>query len=116
MTLSVAKLTKSPRKWKDFQVRAYYKPEVNGRSAELVRDGVVQLMGARLSTGAQIALRGVFSRAFSKQKPWVLTPQRLANDPRLADLGITQFVIDDGWLGIALGPRRTASWPGQVRR
>jgi hypothetical protein len=116
VTVSIAKLAKDARSWKNFQVRAFYRPEVSGRSAELVRDGVVQLMGTHLNTGAQIVLRGVFSRAFSKKTPWVLTPQRLGSDARLADLGITQFVIDDGWMSIALGPRRTASHPGLLRR
>ena len=116
VSVSIAKLAKDTRSWKDFQVRASYRPEVDGRRAELIRDGIVQLAGKHLNTGAQIALRGVFSRAFSKQKPWVLTPERLATDPRLADLGITQFVIDDGWIGVALGPRRTASRPGQMQR
>ena len=59
---------------------------------------------------SQIVLRGVFSRAFSKKTPWSMTPERLATDPKLADLGITQFVIDDGWIGVALGPRRVR-WP-----
>ena len=116
LSVSIAKLAKDTRSWRDFQVRASYRPETDGRRAELVRDGIVQLVGKHLNTGAQIALRGVFSRTFSKQKPWVLTPERLATDPRLADLGITQFVIDDGWVGIALGPRRTASRPGQALR
>jgi hypothetical protein len=26
------------------------------------------------------------------------------DDPRLADLMITQLVLEDGWLGIAIGP------------
>jgi hypothetical protein len=115
ITLSVARLSKPPRKWKDFQVRAYYRPEVNGRSVELARDGVIQLIG-RVNVGGQIALRGVFSRTFSKTAPWNLLPEGFATDPRLADLAVSQFVIDDGWVGVALSPERTALQPAGTRR
>ena len=116
VSVSIARFAKDKRGWRDFQVRAFYRPEVSGRSAELVRDGIVQLIGPRLSTGAQIILRGVFSRAFSKKTPWSITPQRLATDPKLADLTITQFVIDDGWISVALGRRQMALRPSPTRR
>ena len=93
-----------------------YRPEINGRSAELARDGVIQLSGSRLTTGSQIAAATVFSRAFSKKTPLVLTPERLATDPNLADVGITQFVVDDGWVAVALGVRHTALRPGLLRK
>ena len=73
VTLSLARLSKaSARKtWTNFQVRAFYRPRVNGRSAELVREGVIQFP----SGGSQIVLRGVFSRIFSKDTPWPLAPR-----------------------------------------
>ena len=77
----------------------------------MARDGVIELSGRRLNTGAQIVLRGVFSLAFSKTTPWKLTPERLLTDPALADTSITQFVVDDGWIGVALAARRTAARP-----
>jgi len=116
VTLAVAKLSKSPRHWKDFQVRAYYRPDIHGRSIELVRDGVVQLMGSRLTTGSQLALRGVFSKVFSQKSPWQVTPHALAANPNLQGLGFTQFALDDGWLSVALGPERTAARPAGLRR
>ncbi len=116
VNVAIAKLAKEERNWKDFQIRAFYRPEVNGRSAELVRDGIIQLSGKHLNTGAQIALRGVFSRAFSKKTPWKLTPEKLLTEPKLADTAITQFVIDDGWIGVALGARHTALRPLLLRR
>lgn len=104
LTLSVLQLSKSPRKWKNFQIRAFYRPEVNGRSAQLVRDGVIHLIG-RLNTSSQIALRGIFSRALSKNNVWDLVPAKIVNEPKLADAAITQFIIDDGWVGVSLGPK-----------
>ena len=113
VTLSIAKLRKGRQLWKDFRVRAYYEPQIEGPQLRLVRSGVVQLLGRR---GAQIALRGIFGKVFSKKQPIELTPERLATDPKLADLAVTQLVIDDGWMGLALGPRRTAQRAGPWRR
>jgi len=105
LTLSIAQLSKGSRKWKNFQIRAFYKPEVNGRSAQLVRDGVIHLMGQRLNTSAQIALRGIFSRALSKNNAWNLLPEPVMKEPKLEYAAVTQFVVDDGWIGISLGPK-----------
>ena len=108
LTLSFAQLSKPPRKWTNFQIRAFYKPEAQGRSAELVRESAVYLlplMGKRLTTGSQFALRGIFSHALSKKAPWQLTPEQFVNEPKLKDTEITQFVIEDGWIGLALGPK-----------
>jgi len=107
VTVSVAQLSKPPRVWEDFQVRAFYRPQIEGRSARLEREGVVRLLGPRLNLGSQIALRGIFSRTFSKKRPWELTPQRVRESAELEDLQITQFVLEDGWAGVAMGPRRT---------
>jgi hypothetical protein len=116
VTLAVAKLTKASRRWKDFQVRAYYRPDIHGRSIELLRDGVVQLMGSKIPTGSQLALRGVFSKVFSQKSPWEITPKAVTANPNLQGLTFTQFTLDDGWLAVALGPERTAARPGLLRR
>ncbi len=102
VTLSIAQLRKGAERWKNFQVRALYKPEVNGRSAQLVREGVIQLPGQH---GPQLALRGIFSHVFAKNKPWELVPDQILTEPKLSEAAITQFVIDDGWIGISLGPK-----------
>jgi hypothetical protein len=118
LTLSIAKLRNPPRSWNNFQVQTFYKPTVQGRSAELVRDGILHLIGD-MPVGAQIPIRGVFARIFSKKQPVALTPQRLINDPAMTDLAITQFTVADGWIGIALGPKRveqTAWEPRLLRR
>lgn len=115
ITLSIARLSKSPSVWTDFQVRASYRPEIQGLRAELVRDGIVHLDAVK-SLRSQIPLRGVFSNMFSKQKPWKLTPDRLVDDPRMADLAVTQLVIEDGWIGFALGPKRGDSQPLVAQR
>jgi hypothetical protein len=116
LDLAITKLSKSPRSWKDFAIRVFYQPRLSGRSARLVRDGTIELRGERISTGAQIALRAIFAKTFSRRRPWKLTPERIATDEKFADLAVTQFAIEDGWLGVAMGPQRTAQRPGLLRR
>lgn len=105
ISLAIKRLSKSPHEWTDFRVCAYYRPEVSERSAHLVRDGVVELQG-RLRAGSQIALRGIFSKTFSKEQVWPIVPEDLAADPRMKGLEITQFSVDNGWVGLAIGPER----------
>jgi hypothetical protein len=107
-TLNVAAITKEPRQWDNFQVRIFYRPQINGRSAELVRDGVIQLIAPRMSNGSQFTLRGMFSKAFPQNDTIKLTPERFLSDSKLQDLAVTQFVIDDGWAGLAIGPKQYA--------
>jgi len=116
VTLSIAELSNRRRHWRDFQARAFYHPHLDGLSAELVRDGVVRLKGRRLSTGSQFALRSIFSKTFSKNRPWKLTPGQMTSEPKMADLAVTQFVIDGGWIGLALGPKRGNLRPAIARR
>lgn len=117
ITLAIARLSKGSRKWKDFQVRAFYRPVVQGRSVDLVRDGIVQLIGPRMNAGSQIALRGVFSKVFSQKEPIHATPESFVKNPKLEGIVVTQFVIDDGWIGAAISPQRTVTaQTGNARR
>ncbi len=110
VTLSIVRLKKEPNVWHAFRVRAFYRPERDGHTRRLVRDGVVHLIG-RLDMRSQIGLRGLFGKAFDRDKPIELTPERLSTDPRMADLSVNQFVIEDGWMGIAVGPKRPGREP-----
>lgn len=108
LTLAVTRLTKPPHAWEDFQVRVFLRPRVQGRTVELLREDVIHLVGSRLNMRSQIALRGVFSKTFAKDRPLSIVPDRIVNEPRLQDLVFTQWVIEDGWIGAALGPGRVA--------
>ena len=105
ISLAIKRLAKSPHEWTDFRVRAYYRPVVTERSAHLVRDGVVELSG-RIRAGSQITLRGIFSKTFSKDRVWPIVPDSLAADSRLAGLEITQLLMENGWVALAIGPER----------
>lgn len=114
ITLSIAELRKYPSSWRDFQVRAFYKPVRHGLDVRFARDGTVQLWGKHFGIQPQIALRGIFSRVFSQDRQLTLLDPKLATDPRLAGLEVTQCVTTDGWIGLSLGQRRaprTASRP-----
>jgi hypothetical protein len=108
LTLAVKRLAKPPYAWDDFQVRVFLRPRFQGRTVELVRDDVIHLIGERLNTRSQIALRGVFGKTFNKQRPISVVPERIVNEPRIQDLVFTQVVIEDGWIGAALGAGRVA--------
>jgi hypothetical protein len=112
IALCIARLSKSPYSWDNFRVEACYHPEPEGRSADLVRHEVIHLTGQRLTTRSQVALRGIFGTAFSENHPLKLTPDAIVNDPRLAGLAVTQFVVEDGWVALAIGRElRTAKAP-----
>lgn len=91
--------------WKNFEVRGYYRPSDNQLEANLVRDGNLELAGERLKLGDQIALRGIFAKVLSRNRQLSIINKQLLMRPQLADLQVTQFVIQDGWIGVALGPK-----------
>ncbi|HJT32168.1 MAG TPA: hypothetical protein VJ783_09005 [Pirellulales bacterium] len=116
LTLSVAELRKYPKSWRNFQVRVHYKPQARGLDARFVRDGTVQLWGQRFGNQPQIALRGIFSKVFSHDRDLRLVDDRTLADPRLNGLSVTQCVVTDGWLGLSLGPTRSAAARREVNQ
>jgi hypothetical protein len=91
--------------WKNFEVHGYYVPSDNQQEANLVREGNLELSGARLRLADQVALRGIFAKVLSKNRTLSLVNRQLLLRQELADLDVAQFVIQDGWIGIALGPK-----------
>lgn len=108
LTLRLAAVDHQSDHWRNFEVYVYYRPDLSTPHGQMLRDGVVQLAGPRLRAKGQVALRGIFSKIFAKDKPLALWPAGLVDDPRFADLAVTQLVVEDGWLGWALA-QRTAS-------
>lgn len=101
LSLAVARMTHEDTTWKNFQVRVFYRPEVEGLQARLVRDGIVQLVGGR-QLRSQIALRGIFSKVFAKERDLVLIDPKWSTDERTRDLAFSQFSIQDGWIAVAV--------------
>jgi hypothetical protein len=109
ITLSIAKVDRDyGRDFHNIQVRVFYRPDPASTRGELVRDGVVQLIGYRLGASGQVGLRGVFSKMFAKERRWAMVPERFAQYPQLAHTEVVQHEIADGWMALALADPRVA--------
>ncbi len=116
LTLALAELTAESKSWRNFAVRVVFRPEVNGLSARMVREGTIQLVGPRLNTKGQVVVRGIFNRAFPRDRTFDLIDPKWSGDARLAGLRISQFVVQDGWIGVAVGPEAPNAGPIVARR
>ncbi len=105
LTLRLAEVNHKSEHWRNFEVYVFYRPDLSVPHGQMVRDGVVQLAGRGLRARGQVALRGIFSRVFAKDKPLSLWPAVVAEHERLNDLVVNQLVVEDGWIGWALGPQ-----------
>jgi hypothetical protein len=106
LDLVIDRLRKGRRRsWKYFQVRVNYRPQVQGLSAQLVRDGVVELPGRRVPLGSQVALRAIFCKIFAENATREIVPDRIRNHPKMGDIVVTQMIVEDGWIAFALGPK-----------
>jgi hypothetical protein len=101
----LAQGTKS--RWADFTVRGYYAPSADQLDANLEREGIIELIGDNhtIPIGQQIALRGIFARVLSRNRKLHVINKQIAEAKELRDQQVTQFVIHDGWIGVALGPK-----------
>jgi hypothetical protein len=106
LVLSLAELVDRDHRWRNFAVRARFFPEARGRQAVLVRESGLQLEGDSLRGKSRLLLRTIFTKALAKVRTVPLIDERFVNDPRLSDLELTQFAIDDGWIGLAYANRR----------
>lgn len=106
LTLVISELRRGSRQWRDFVVTANYQPQIDGLHVRLVRSGVIEL-GGDAKGQSDILLRGIFSKLLPPERKIELIPALIADQRQLADLAITQCVIADGWIGLAMGPGRT---------
>ncbi len=60
-----------------------------------------------MNVAAQVVLRSVFLKIFSDKQPIQMMPESFVKNAKLDGVAVTQFVIDDGWIGAALGPQRS---------
>jgi hypothetical protein len=103
VTLSLASVELDGRRMRNFVVHAFYTPAVNGLEAELVRDGSLGIEG-RLGAAQRARLHNVFNSVLPPERRLPIVKLDDKNDPRLAGLMITQLVLEDGWMGLAVGP------------
>ena len=112
LTLCIKKIDAgNGRVWRDFEVCGIYGPVLDGLHVGVERDSYIRLKGSngrRLSTGDQVALRGIFARVLAQQPDFDLLGNVLVRDSRLHDLRVNQFVIRDGWVGLAVASGNAA--------
>jgi len=104
LTLSIRELAHGRDKIRNFRVHARFRPVLDGLAVKLVREGSLQFSSRRLKTGPRIVLHGVIGKLLPQGQEISLIASKLQDDPRFAGLMVTQLVIDDGWIGLALGP------------
>lgn len=87
----------------DVTVHAYYVPKIDGLNAELVREGTFGIEG-RFSSGDRARLHNVFNRVLPSERHLPIMHVDNPKDKRFQGLMITQLVLEDGWVGLAVGP------------
>ena len=103
LTLRIASLEQPGRiHLKNFIIRTSYLPTVDGLQAELTRDGVISVDGQKLGMRDRMPLRAIFSRVFSNRSSIPMVSEELLKDSRAKGLAISQLVLNDGWLGVAV--------------
>jgi hypothetical protein len=81
-----------------FIVSSNYIPVADGLTAELIRDGVVEIV----SNHDRLKLRVIFAKIFVANPQIPLISDSWAKDPRSAGLAVSQVEIRDGWLAVAI--------------
>jgi len=72
-------------------------------NAELVRDGSLGIEGHFSSTG-RARLHNLFNRVLPPERRLPIVRVADPHQKQLDGLMITQLVLEDGWLGLAVGP------------
>lgn len=99
LTLRIAELKQPGRLHIErFLVSSNYVPVAEGLSAELIRDGVVEIVSHR----DRLALRLIFAKVFVSRPQIPLISETWRTDPRAEGLAVSQLDIRDGWLAVAI--------------
>lgn len=104
IVLRVEEVSAQEGTWGAMNVHVNYRPAPAGAGYALYREGPLGLESRALRFRDTVLLRGVFSRVFQKDTPISILGHALRADPRFAGLGVTQFDVEDGWLGVSIGP------------
>lgn len=99
-----------------FIVRAGYRPQVNGMSVQLVREGHLRISGPDMSMRDRLPVRAIFNKVFSTRRPLPIISEQWANHPSASGLAVTQAELRDGWLAIAIGNASDAFVTSQIAR
>jgi hypothetical protein len=106
LALAVSEYSQPGTRIRNFIVHAFYVPVIDGLSAELVRDGALGIEG-NVGGAERARLHNVFKVVLSDDRKLPIFRPTDPNDARLSGLMITQLVLEDGWLGLSIGPAQT---------
>ncbi len=99
LTLRIAELRQPGRLHIErFMVTSSYVPLADGLTAELIRDGVVEIVSSR----DRIPLRLIFAKVFVSRPEIPLISESWSSDKRAEGLAVSQVEIRDGWLAVAI--------------
>ena len=118
LTLALKEMVVRGGRSRDFKVHVYYRPLVDGAQALLVQEGTPQIEG-KMRTTSRLRLHGALGKVLGEDRRIQVVRQPEEIFPEAADrlrgIATTQFVIEDGWIGVAIGPispLRTAAQVG----
>ncbi len=103
LILAFQELVIDRTKFRNFKVHAYFTPNATLDGVWFTQEDPVQIEG-RMRTARRANLHGVFAEVMPPGRRFALLNAPPQTRERLAGLMVTQVVIDDGWLGLALGP------------
>ncbi len=104
VSLRIQELAAEGRRWGPLNIYVNYRPIPSGEGYVLVREGPISLDTRSLTFGDRVIIRGIFANVFKRDEEVSVLGHALRSDPRFAGLGVTQFDVEDGWLGISVGP------------
>ena len=87
----------------DVVVHATYGPAINGLDADLAREGALGIEG-QFSARERARLHNIFNTVFPPERRLALAHLNNDKSRNLEGLMITQLVLEDGWVGLAIGP------------
>ncbi len=90
--------------WERLTVHADFEPVRQGRNVYLVRTGPVLVAGGQLSPSQRNLVQTLLTSLMPAEAGLPLFPPALLDHQRMADVAVTQAVVEDGWLGLAVGP------------
>lgn len=104
LTLRIAEFSQGDRfHIERFIVTSSYVPAAEGMSAELIRDGVVEIV----SNHDRLKLRVIFAKIFVSNPQIPLISESWISDSRSDGLAVSQVEIRDGWLAVAVSPENS---------
>lgn len=101
LQMRIVELENRNNLWTDFVVSTTYAPSTEGGFPSLKRDTLIDLDGD-FGTFQRIPLRAIFNAVFPKNKSIPLVGPQIRTGPHFAATHVSQFIVIDGWMGIAI--------------